>query len=515
MMPRPALAGVLALTGLWTDMPANAQADPRRAPAATDLTILDGQTGKPVACNVYLRGADGQPVLPEGLPFWRDHFTCPGTAALRLAPGDYSYEIERGPEYRSLTGDLTVEGGRANAFTFQIERLTNMTARGWRSGEMHVHRPVADMELLMEAADLHVAPVITWWNARNAWEDEVPPARLRVRFGANRHYHVMAGEDEREGGALLYFGLERPLPIQEAQRDYPCSVAFLEAARKHRHVWVDIEKPFWWDVPLWLATGQVDSIGIANNHMQRSQMLANEAWGKPRDANRLPAPLGNAYWTQEIYYRILECGIRLPPSAGSASGVLRNPVGYNRVYAHVGGDTSYRGWWKAVRAGRTFVTNGPLLIVRAKGKLPGTVFSAKPGREFTVPLTASLLGNDAIDRLEVVQNGRVVAVAEAANDGRNRSVGELHFDASGWFLVRAIADNPTTFRFASTAPFYVAFEDAPRRVSRSAVQFFADWLEERAGRLKVTDPGQREQVLQYFEAAREFWADLLSRANAD
>ena len=45
---------------------------------------------------------------------------------------------------------------------------------------------------------------------------------------------------------------------------------------------------------------------------------------------------GNGYWSQEIYYHLLNCGLRLPPSAGSASGVLPNPVGYNRVYVHVG-----------------------------------------------------------------------------------------------------------------------------------------------------------------------------------
>jgi hypothetical protein len=61
--------------------------------------------------------------------------------------------------------------------------------------------------------------------------------------------------------------------------------------------------------------------------------MATEAWGKPRDSQRLPGPLGNGYWSQELYYHILNAGIRLPPSAGSASGVLPNPVGYNRVDA--------------------------------------------------------------------------------------------------------------------------------------------------------------------------------------
>ena len=39
-----------------------------------------------------------------------------------------------------------------------------MAADGWWSGDLDVRRPVRDIELLMEADDLHVAEVITWRN---------------------------------------------------------------------------------------------------------------------------------------------------------------------------------------------------------------------------------------------------------------------------------------------------------------------------------------------------------------
>jgi len=96
--------------------------------------------------------------------------------------------------------------------------------------------------------------------------------------------------------------------------------------------------------------------------------------GKPRDATRLPHRWVMGYWTQEIYYQILNSGLRIPPSAGSASGVLPNPVGYNRVYVQVDGELTYEKWWDGLCAGRSFVTNGPLLLVRADGELPGMYF---------------------------------------------------------------------------------------------------------------------------------------------
>jgi hypothetical protein len=59
---------------------------------------------------------------------------------------------------------------------------------------------------------------------------------------------------------------------------------------------------------------------------------------------------------------VLNCGLRIPPSAGSGSGVLPNPVGYNRVYVHLDEQLTYDGWWQGFKQGRSLVTNGPLLL---------------------------------------------------------------------------------------------------------------------------------------------------------
>lgn len=479
-----------------------------------EITALDPATGKPVPCRVHIKDAAGKPHRPAGLPFWNDHFVCPGTAELDLSPGKYTVEVERGPEYEPHAGSFTVaDAGTKHAVEFK--RLADLPAEGWWPGDLHVHRPVGDIEQLMRAEDLHVAPVVTWWNNRNAWEKRNPPADPLVRFDGDRYYQVMAGEDEREGGALLYFGLTRPLAIAGAAREYPPPLKFVEEARKNKGVWVDAEKPFWWDFPTWLAAGQVDSVGLANNHMCRDKMYETEAWGKPRVVERLPAPLGNGYWTQEIYYHLLNCGLRVPPSAGSASGVLPNPVGYDRVYVHVGKGLTWEGWWEGLKAGRSFVTNGPLLRVRAGGELPGRVFTAAEGKELGIELTGVLTTRDKVRFVEVVRDGEVerrVGVEEFARTG---ALGTLRFRASGWFLVRAVADNPRTFRFASTAPYFVEVGAAKRRVSKASAKFFLEWVRERAARVKVDDPAKRDEVLRYHAAAETFWRDLLARANAD
>jgi hypothetical protein len=486
------------------------------APGTVRFAIT-GEDGTPLPCRIHLKGAAGKPQRAANLPFFRDHFVCPGAAELALAAGRYSYEIERGPEYERQVGSFDLAPGGEDRVALRLARIADLAAYGWYSGDLHIHRGLDEIELLMAAEDLHVAPVITWWNDANHWARNALPEEPLVRFDGNRFYHVMAGEDEREGGALMYFNRTKPLAIGGSSREYPSPMKFALEARRDTGTWIDIEKPFWWDVPVWLACGVADSIGVANNHMCRSTMLANEAWGRPRDTRRLPPPRGNGFWTQEIYYHALNCGLRIPPSAGSASGVLPNPVGYNRVYVNVGEEFSYARWWEGLKAGRVFVTNGPLLPCRANGELPGHVFTAGAGEAVAIDVRVWFRSRDAVPALEVVRNGHVALSVPLEERAKRGSIGTITFKESGWFLVRAIAENTETFRFASTGPFYVEIGDVTRRISRRSARFFLGWVKERIARVEknLEDPPQRRAVLAYHERARAYWEEKVRRANAE
>jgi hypothetical protein len=458
-----------------------------------------------VPCRIHLRDATGKPVKAPELPFWRDHFVCTGKVSLTLAPGTYGYEIERGPEYRAISNSFILRADAALTVTNQLRRIANMAAEGWWSGEFHVHRKVEDMQLLMTAEDLHFAHAITWWNESSLWTKRDLPPNAVTRFDVNRFFHLWGGEDERGGGALLYLNLGEPMDITGSAREFPSSVKFLQKARPQVDSWIDIEKPFWWDVPLWLANGPVNSIGIAHNHHHRSGMLDNEAWGKARDKARFGDKHGNGLWTQEIYFHILNCGMRIPPSAGSASGVLPNPVGYNRVYVHLDGAPSWDDWHEALRLGRAFVSNGPLLRCRANGKLPGHVlFSTKP---FDVKIEMQLDSRDPIRSVELIQNGRIRPV---------KLPGSIRIDESGWFLVRAIADLDDTFRFACTAPWYVEIGyNNPRPVHKRSAEFFRDWTRERLSRLEAIEFQGKSEVLDVVRDAERFWKHEIEAATVD
>ena len=139
--------------------------------------------------------------------------------------------------------------------------------------------------------------------------------------------------------------------------------------------------------------GRFDRAG-QQSHVPRANVRERGLGQAARSSTACRRRKGNGYWSQEIYYQILNSGLRIPPTAGSASGVLPNPVGYNRVYAQVGGELTPERWWEAVKAGRTFVTNGPLLRVQADGQWPGHVFSAANGKR----VSAATLGAAHVER---------------------------------------------------------------------------------------------------------------------
>ena len=476
--------------------------------------ISDTQ-GNLVACRIHLYDSSGTPQTDVPFPSWKDHFVCPGIASIKLRSDKYSWEIERGPEYRRLSGTVDIQAGQVIEIKETLPELEKMCDEGWYSADLHVHRPASDIKLLMAAEDLDFAPVIDWWNKPSP--SAVSLEKTEYRIGDGRVYCVGAGEDEREGGALLYFGLMKPLDLTVKSREFPSPMLFVRQAKQQdENVWIDIEKPFWWDVPTWLAVAEPDSIGIAHNHMQRRGVLGNEAWGRGRDIEHYPGVKGNGLWTQQIYYHILNSGIRIPPSAGSASGVLPNPVGYNRVYVQLGDAALTRkNWFNGLRMGRCFVTNGPLLRVKANGTWPGETIELEDGSD--CQLEIQLASNDVVDELEVIYNGVIIDRITCSGKSKQSLSATIQLTDPGWFLVRAIADVDHTFRFASTAPWYVDGSDNQTRISRASTRFFLDWVDERIDRVNqnVPDLSERESILKWHIKAHEFWNERLRAANAD
>ncbi len=500
----------LLLAAVAVDSPA------RAATGRLALTVVDGESGRPVPCRMHLKTGrpDGRPRKVRGVPYWFDHFVFPGEITLELPLGTYFFEIERGPEYPLLSGHFTLEPFADDSKRIELTHRTDMAAAGWWSGDLDVRRPVREMELLMRAEDLHVAQVVTWWNEKQELEGGSAAGSPLTAFDGDRFYHRGAGGISYPGATLMFYNLPRALKVERPPSEYPPPGHYIEAARKNPQVWIDVTRPYWWDLPMLVACGQVDSVRVVHQQLCRSRVIDNESGGKPRERKLFPGVSGNPRWSQQIYFHLLNCGLRIPPSAGSGSGAAPNPVGYNRVYVQVEGPLSYERWWEGFRAGRVVVTNGPLLRPSVQGYPPGHVFQAAEGETMELSPAMSLSMREPFQYLEVIKNGRVeYSIPLREYQKRQGVLPPVRFQQSGWFLLRVVSDVSTTYRFGMTGPYYVEIGYQPR-ISRASAQFFLDWVYQRARQIKLADPARQRELIEVHRRARDYWEGILKKSNA-
>ena len=171
-----------------------------------------------------------------------------------------------------------------------------MAKEGWYSGDLDVDRPQKDLELLMRADDVHVVPLVTWSNKKNPWTKQPLPKTAVNQFDGTFFDSLLGGELTSPGNTLRLFRLDQPLDLSESSDSQHAESALgslpwlpiVEKARREQNAWVDAGAFFARDLPIWIAAGQIDSIQLANRHLEREGVVDNEAGGWPRDLTSFP-----------------------------------------------------------------------------------------------------------------------------------------------------------------------------------------------------------------------------------
>jgi hypothetical protein len=486
--------------------------------AAEGQFKLRVQAGQPA--RFYLTDNAGKAWAPEGAIVYTQrserHFVVRNGFEIALPAGAYKLTAERGPEYRPFHETFTAGAGGSRTIHASPERWIDMNRRGWYSGDLHNHRKPEDMPLLLLAEDLNLAPTISDWVWDNSQRSGAPATAEAIRKADAAHvYSLLDKEVERlrDGpGAVDLLGLRSPVPF-DGYLLYPPNDVFAKQAHAQGG-WVDAEKITWRDVAALVALGHVDFAGLVYNHFNRQDVeTETDRWGMiPKWRPEFKTPAGMPLWAMEVYYRFLNCGFRLPVSAGSASGVKAAPPGYNRVYANTGGEFSYENWFKSLKLGRSFATNGPMLFLTVDGREPGDSLRSakKTGNRVRVHAEAASLG--ALDRLEVIFNGRTIRTAT----GSGKLAVDFVVDANetGWFAARAFEKPDHTVRFAHTSPVYLEIAGDPGIVREDA-QFFIDWIDRETGFYEklpgFREPAHREAMIALFRSARQVYLKLAGR----
>jgi hypothetical protein len=423
------------------------------------LLIVDSATGQPIAARLHLstgRAGVPRPVklnLP-GTAEFGGHFYVDGNITLPLRVGAYSFELEAGPEYLTQQGHFEIERHADDSKQIEMKRVTDLAKEGWYAGDLDVRRKDKDFGLILRAEGLKLI-------SKNNNSD------------------------------------------QSAIRNPKSEI----------HI---APTPYAWDLPIWLASGKLDAIELIHHHALRNSALDNEKDGRPRDKSQFPGPRGNGHWSEFVYYHVLNCGLRIPPAAGSGSGGNDNPVGTNRIYVFCNNEYSEDAWWDGLKRGRVFVTNGPLLRPLVEGQPPGHVFQIDSSGSLTLEIGLNLATSVPVEYLQIIKNGSVDAEVRLAEfKDRKGRLPPVHFDDSGWFLVRAVTSNPKVYHFASSGPYYVE-KNNRSRVSRKSARFFEDWIDINISRLASgISNDEANKKLAEQRSAEKFFEKLADEANAD
>jgi hypothetical protein len=188
------------------------------------------------------------------------------------------------------------------------------------------------------------------------------------------------------------------------------------------------------------------------------------------------------------WYRYLDAGFRLPLVGGTDRMSAEVPLGQVRTWARLDdAELSFETWARAIRAGRTFVTSGPILELRVEGREPGDDLRVDAGARVELEAIARS-ARPIIGALEIVLDGRVVASCVPEAPGAEVRLAErVAIERSGWLAARSRSPYAWPSGFATsmaahTSPVWIEVPGRPRpradlRTPLALVDGTRAWLE--------------------------------------
>ena len=415
----------------------------------------------------------------------------PGTFQVDVPLGAVTVEVVKGFDHRPVRRELAIDGA-TTTLDVDLERPIDLRPAGWRASDSHVHFLAPSTALLQAAAE-----DVTWVHLLATQLGDEHTSIPDLEWGGGRdpsgQHEVIVGTENRHNllGHLALLGAHRPvLPLSsggapEGRIAAPTIELLADwADRCHTEgglvVGAHFPLPFA-EIAADLVAGLIDAVEL--------QVLA--------------PGLDNPSILE--WYRFLNVGERVPILGGTDKMSAEVPLGGVRTYAHLDrdGEPTFDAWCAAVRAGRTFVTSGPVIELLVEGHEPGSILSLpSDGGRLSVDVRVRA-AQPVIDTVEIVVNGLVVAT-EAETEPRDnvRLETTIDIESGSWIAARSRSPFEIHSAFnssmaAHTSPVYVEVEDRPLFVEEDATAILevidgtVRWLETMA---TVTDAASRARL---------------------
>ncbi|MCI0460840.1 MAG: CehA/McbA family metallohydrolase [Gemmataceae bacterium] len=429
-----------------------------------------------------------------------------GTCSVPLPPGTLHVEVHKGPEYAPLIEETPLGQGKMS-LRLEVRRWADWSREGWYSGSVGPHQ-LTPHGALFEAAceDVAVVNLLIWQQEGvDEYRSEWVSVPNLLAFSGQRPALSAAGHLVAVNTLNTHLALDTLALLNCHRIVYPLLVGNPRLTSLHWRAplgnWTLSD---WCDqchrkqgLVAWTEMGSVWSLETFRSGYALVQLLLGQI-----DAVR--PDLG----CPEDWYALLNAGLRAPLLGSRVRSSVDVSLGSLRTYAHLspGEEFNYQNWIEAVRAGRTFLTEGPLLRLTANEVEPGSVLDlAAPA---TVRVQAAAQSVTPFDRLEVLVGGKVVATSPAHDIPPSATVeSEIPFAQSGWLAARCWQDGPGRPRaVAHTSPLSVHVGGhtlQPDVVVLAALAAQLDemlyWVTEMAA---AEDDRQRQRHIAVFQQAR-------------
>ena len=425
------------------------------------VEIIDGSTGKPTPVRLHMSGSNGEYLAPYGHheqvnANWFEDYGADlrvGGRQYAYVPGEFTTDLPTGPLYVEMTKGFEYEPTRVKVevkpgqkkLTLNIDRWKDLRSAGWVTADTHVH---------------FLSPQTAWLEAQGEGVNVVNLlasqwGRLFTNVGdisgkvgvVDDDTIVWVGTENRNHmlGHISMLGT-KGVPVfpmccggvGEAwvgDPDFRTLTEWAQECKAKDGVVIRPHFPYcgFTEDPVLAVKGVVDALEIRQNR--------------------------NGGFPLQEWYRYLNNGYRVAVAGGTDKMGAYCALGSLRTYAKLNPNRpfTYENWAKAVRAGCTISTNGPLLDMRVDGNRIGkTIKMSGNGGKVEVKAVAESawkLGN-----IEIVLNGEVVAREEASNGaGKLTLATKIKVKGPGWIAARCsgAGNTPAQYMAAHTSPVYI------------------------------------------------------------
>jgi hypothetical protein len=461
----------------WSDLRANGPAGVAGL-QVTELgrnwvrtAIVDDATGEPVPCRVHFSSTDGVPYQPYGhphhvnsdLPSWHidvgadvrlgrtTYAYVDGACEGWLPRGEVRVRVTRGFDYQPLDAVVPV-GEDTRELTLRLRRLFNPARYRWYSGDTHVHF-VSSFGGLKEAAAEGVSVVNLLQSQWGSLFTNIEDFLGRPLTSDDGKTVLFASQENRQHflGHLSLLGLKQP--VTPWCTDGPSEAEMGAGLDATLSDWAD------------RCRAQGGTVVIPHFPLPNGEHATLIATGRADAVESLGVWPDLAY---VHYYRYLNAGFRLPIAGGTDKMSNEVPIGLSRTYVrlHPDDDFGYDTWCAALRAGRSYMSSGPLLRLSVDGADIGDTVQL-PDTGGTVAVEAAAASIFPMFRLELVHSGRVIASSDSESGAHELRINEnVKIDKPGWICARAGGGGPEHLTqhqdgfqraiMAHTSPVYLA-----------------------------------------------------------